>query len=115
LPHYLVQVAYTDRAWSSLVKDPQNRIESLRPVIERLGGKIENAYLSFGEYDVVGMIQMPDNTDAAALSMALMAGGAVKNVYTTPLMTFEQGIEAMKKARTAAYTPPKENPMIKHE
>jgi uncharacterized protein with GYD domain len=52
--------------------------------------KIENAYLSFGEYDVVGMIQMPDNTDAAALSMALMAGGAVENVWTTPLIIFQE-------------------------
>jgi hypothetical protein len=35
----------------------------------------------------------PDNVSAAALSVALTAGGAVKAYETTPLMTPEEGIE----------------------
>jgi hypothetical protein len=35
------------------------------------------------------------------------AGGALKSSTTTPLMTFEEGVEAMKKGGKAGYRPPK--------
>jgi uncharacterized protein with GYD domain len=47
--HYLIEVAYTSEAWAAQVSSPQNRIEAIRPVIERLGGRIESAYYAFGE------------------------------------------------------------------
>ena len=50
--------------------------------------------------------QLPDNVSATALSMAISAGGAVKSVKTTPLVTFDEGLEALKKAKDAGYTPP---------
>jgi len=43
---------------------------------------------------------------AAAFSMAAAAGGAVKAVKTTPLMSMEEAIEAMRKAGGAGYRPP---------
>ena len=106
MPHYLLQVAYTPDAWAAQLKNPQNRIEAIRPAVERLGGRIECAYISFGEYDVMAVIDMPDNVSAAAFSIAASAGGAVKVAKTTPLMTMEEGIEAMRKAGTAGYRPP---------
>jgi uncharacterized protein with GYD domain len=63
--------------------------------------------LSFGEDDVVAICELPDNVSAAAFSLAVSAGGALKTSKTTPLMTFEEGIEAMKKAPKAGYRPPK--------
>jgi len=103
---YLLQVAYTPQAWASLTKNPQNREDAVRPVVERLGGKIERSWLAFGEYDVVAIIQFPDNVSAAALSMAISAGGSAKAVKTTPLMTWQEGIESMRKAAAAGYRPP---------
>jgi uncharacterized protein with GYD domain len=106
MAHYLIEVAYTGEAWAAQVSNPQNRIEAIRPVIERLGGRIASAYYAFGEYDVVGIMEMPDNVSAAALSLAASAGGAVKAIKTIPLMTIEEGIEAMRKAAGAGYRPP---------
>lgn len=106
MAHYLVEVAYTGEAWAAQVSSPQNRIEAIRPVIERLGGRIESAYYAFGDYDVVGIMEMPDNVSAAAFSLAASAGGAVKAIKTIPLMTIEEGIEAMRKAAGAGYRPP---------
>jgi uncharacterized protein with GYD domain len=65
-------------------------------------------YYAFGEYDVVGVTDFPDNVSAAALSMVASAGGAVKAIRTTPLMTVEEGIQAMRKGGGAAasYRPP---------
>jgi uncharacterized protein with GYD domain len=61
--------------------------------------------MSFGEYDLVGMLEMPDNVSAAAFAMAIAAGGACKSVKTTPLLTIEEGLKAMGKAARCGYKP----------
>ncbi len=106
MPHYLIQATYTPEAWAALVKNPQSRAEAVRPIIEGLGGKLLSIYLAFGEYDVVGLAEYPDSVSAAAFSMAASAGGALKAVKTTPLMTTEEAVEAMRKAGQAGYRPP---------
>jgi len=106
MAYYLVQVAYTTETWRTLVKYPQNRIEAVRPLIEELGGSVENAWFTFGDCDIVWLIQMPDNISLAAFSFAVSAGGAVKSVKTTPLLTVEEAVESMKKAAEVEYQPP---------
>jgi uncharacterized protein with GYD domain len=106
MPFYLVQVAYSQEATAAMVKSPQDRLEAVRPVVERLGGKLLSMYFAFGEYDVVGLAEMPDNASSAAFSMAISAGRGVSAVKTTPLMTVQEGIEAMRKAGQAGYHPP---------
>jgi uncharacterized protein with GYD domain len=106
MARYLFQASYTSEAWAAQVSHPQNRMDVIRPVIERLGGRLESAYLSFGDYDVAVIAEMPDHISAAAFSLAASAGGGVKAVKTTLLMTIEEGIEAMKKAAGAGYRPP---------
>jgi uncharacterized protein with GYD domain len=105
MPHYLIQAAYTPEGWAALVKTPQNRVEAIRPSIEKLGGKIEGAWFTFGDYDIIVVVQMPDNVSAAGIAMAFAAGGACKSVKTTPLLTIEEGVEAMKKAGKTGYRP----------
>jgi uncharacterized protein with GYD domain len=105
MAHYLFQVAYTPEAWKALVQDPQDRTKAVEGAISQLGGRIERAWLSFGEYDVIGVMEMPDSVSAAAFSMAVAAGGACKTVKTTPLLTGAEGVEALKKAGTCGYKP----------
>jgi uncharacterized protein with GYD domain len=106
MPYYLVQVAYTPETWATLVENPQNRIEAVQPTLEQLGGTIYGAWVAFGEYDVVAIFELPDNVRQAAISMAIVAGGATKAVKTTPLLTWEEGIEAMRMAADTVYRPP---------
>lgn len=105
MPHYLHQVAYSTEGWQAVVDNPQDRIEAVRPAIERLGGKIETAWFAFGDYDVVIITEMPTNVDAAAISIAFAAGGACKAVQTTPLISVAEGIQALKKAKDSGYRP----------
>lgn len=46
---------------------------------------------------MVVICQIPDNVTATASSMTSSPGEAVKAVKTTPLMTAEDGMEAMRK------------------
>jgi uncharacterized protein with GYD domain len=105
MPRYLYQIAYTSESWATQLKDPQNRIEKVRGSIEQLGGKIVDAYYSFGDYDLIAIFDMPDNVSAAAFALAVAGGGAAKAAKTTPLMSLEEGIEAMKKGGQSSYKP----------
>jgi|SRR5208283_593149 len=107
MAYYLVQVSYTPEGSAALLKKPQNRGEAVRKSIEKQGGSLEGFWFAFGDYDVVVICQMPDNITAAAFSLAVSAGGAVKAIKTTPLMTAEEGMAAMKKATKSGYKPPR--------
>ncbi len=106
MPYYMIQGAYTSEAWATQLKNPQDRAEAVREVIEGFGGKLVNAYLAFGEYDFVLICEMPDNVSAGAFSMALAAGGAAKSAKTTVLVAMDEAVAAMKKAAGSGYTPP---------
>ena len=102
----MLQVTYAPEAWAALVDEPHSRTEAVQPAVEQLGGTVHSTWLAFGEYDVISILELPDNVRAAAISMAISAGGAVKAIKTTPLMTWEEGVEAMREAAQAAYQPP---------
>ena len=108
MPRYLVQLAYTSGAWAAQLRNPQDRIEVVRPALEQVGGRFEATYFAFGEYDVVLIVEAPDNTAVAAFGMAVAAGGAVKRYTTTPLLTVEEGLEALRRGAEVAqvYRPP---------
>jgi uncharacterized protein with GYD domain len=103
---YMLQVSYTPASWAAQVKNPTDRIEAIRPAVEKLGGKVTGAWYAFGEYDIVAILDMPDNTAAAAFALAAAAGGACSAVKTTPLMTIQEGMNALKAAGGAGYKPP---------
>ncbi len=103
---YLLQVAYTPEAWASLIADPRDRIGEVRPVIEKLGGTIAHGWFAFGDYDLVAIVEMPSHVEAAAFSVAASAGGAIRAIKTTPLLSTTEGIEALKKAGKSGYKAP---------
>ncbi len=106
MPLYLYQVSYTPEAWANLAKKPQDRARAIRPIVKQFKGKLVSFYFSFGEYDIVAIAEMPNNEAAAAFSVMALAGGAVKAIKTTPLMTANQGMQVMRQAGRASYQPP---------
>ena len=98
MAYYMYQASFTADAWAKMVKEPQDREKALRPVIEKLGGKLIGYWMAFGESDAVVIVQLPDNVSAAAASLAATAGGAVKSLKTTALMSIDESMQAMKKA-----------------
>jgi uncharacterized protein with GYD domain len=102
---FMFQIAYNSAALAALISHPQDRVEAVRKSIEKLGGKVVGSWLAFGEYDLVTIIEMPDNVSAAAFALAVAAGGSIKAQKTTPLLSLEDGMAAMKKAATSGYKP----------
>jgi len=105
MPIFLHQVSYTSEAWRALTAQPQDRIDAVRAPIEKLGGKLLHGWFAFGDYDVVAITEMPDNVSAAAIAIAFAAGGACKSVQTTPLLTQQEALAALRKAGESGYRP----------
>ena len=103
---YLIQASYSTQATAAMINNPQDRAAAVRPVIERMGGKLHGLWLAFGEYDAVVIAELPDNVSAAAVSMAVGSSGGISSYRTTPLITSSEAMEAMKKANAAGYQPP---------
>ncbi len=77
---YLIQVSYTPEAWAALIKNPQSARERTDAMIAKLGGKSLGVWYAFGEYDVIGITEFPDNVTSAAGAILLASGGALKAV-----------------------------------
>jgi uncharacterized protein with GYD domain len=104
MPKYLVQGSYVGEGLKGLLKEGgSNRRAAVQTVIKGMGGTLESFYYAFGEDDVLGVADFPDNAAAAAFSLAVNASGAVK-LQTTVLMTPEEVDEAAKKS--VDYRPP---------
>ena len=82
---------------------------SVRTKVAGFGGKLLGGGFSFGDYDVTILIEAPDDESAAAVSVAVSAGGAVQSAKTTKLLSGEQWVAVLEKAAGVgrAYTPSK--------
>jgi uncharacterized protein with GYD domain len=106
MPLYLGRFSYTTDAMKALLDQPQDRSAAAREVAESLGGKLLGFWFAFGAFDGVFLMEAPDNASAAALAMAVGAGGALSEVETTVLLDMDEAQDAMRKAAAATYRPP---------
>jgi uncharacterized protein with GYD domain len=104
--NYLFQISYTSETWRTLIAKRQNHSETVRPAINKMGGDINASWICVGQFDEVAIIHLPDEVTALAAVMAFRAGGALREVEYTRLLTWEQGMDAMTKASEAGYQPP---------
>ena len=103
---YLVQASYTAEGVKGLAKDTASgRKAAVAHAIETLGGTLEGLYFSFGEFDILGIIDLPDNAAAARFALRAASTGQV-SVQTTPLLTPEEVDKALLK--TVEYRAPGE-------
>jgi uncharacterized protein with GYD domain len=108
MPYYLDQIAYSPEAIKAMVAKPQDRTAAAAKLIESLGGKLHHLFFAFGKFDVICLIEGPDDKMMAAGAMAVAAAGTVAHSETTKLMTAAEAQEAMAMAGTAtgAYKAP---------
>ena len=74
MSYYLVQASYGAAAYGAMVSHPQDRAAAVRPLIEKMGGKLHGMWLSFGEFDVVAIAEMLDAVSAAVDSLTSILG-----------------------------------------
>jgi len=94
----MFQFTYTPEAWAGLSKNPQDRTEAVRVLIEQHGGRMLAFFYCFGEYDGLVILEAPDDIAAAVGSVAGISAGHLKVNQTTRLLTAEEGMEVMRRA-----------------
>jgi uncharacterized protein with GYD domain len=93
---YLIHAKYTAEGIQGLVSDSASgRRADVQAAVKTLGGKVEAFYYAFGDDDAVAILDLPNNTTAAALSLSMSRSGAVR-VRTTPLLTVEEMDRALE-------------------
>jgi uncharacterized protein with GYD domain len=103
---YLLQGAYTAEALAAMAKNPQDRSVPVRELLQKLGGRMIGFYYCFGEYDIVALAELPDDSAATALALAVVSPGHLKAYKTTKLFTVEETMEAMRKAGSLTFQGP---------
>lgn len=106
MPRYMIQFSYTKDAVVALTKKPEDRSQAIGGLAEKMGGRLLDFYFTFGDYDGVLIVELPDNTAALATVMAAVTPGHVAKVKTTVLLTAEETVAAMEKAGGVSYKGP---------
>src|SRR5258706_7121 len=81
-------------------------LSTLGPAIRTSAAGCRRGLVTIWRFHGLGICQVAGNGSGHGVVMADLSGGAVKSVKTTPLVTFDEGLEALKKAKDAGYTPP---------
>jgi uncharacterized protein with GYD domain len=106
MPLYLTRFSYTPETWARLIAKPEDRRAAAQQYIESVAGKLHGFWYAFGEHDAYNLWEAPDNVSMAAVALAISAGGALSSLETTPLLTVEETLAALEKARAVRYQPP---------
>ncbi len=103
---YLLRLSASADTWEGMIKNPSNRLDANRAVVESMGGKLEGYYFVVGENEIVEIIDMPDDVSMEAITIAILASGAVISIKASTLLTAEEAMEAMRRAGDVGYRPP---------
>jgi uncharacterized protein with GYD domain len=91
MPTYVTLAKWTDEGIRN-IKDSPKRRQAFEDRITSMGGKVKDAYLVLGEYDLVVVTEVPNDETAAKMALGTAMQG---NVRTTTMRAF--GREEMDK------------------
>ena len=86
MPTYISMLRYTQQGISS-AKNAPARIDAAREAYKKAGGELKAIYLTMGQYDLVAIVEMPN--DEAVARMALMLG-IQGNIRTETMRAFTE-------------------------
>jgi uncharacterized protein with GYD domain len=77
MPLYIVLHRWTD-AGIGQVTETLERVEQNRRVVDQMGGRMSAVYWTQGRYDVVVVLEAPDDETAAAITLRVGAAGKAR-------------------------------------
>ena len=83
---YIILGNFTDQGIRN-VKDSPGRLDGARQLARKYGCEMTHFFMTIGAYDMVAMIEAPDDEAVARFTLALGASGSVR---TTTLKAFDE-------------------------
>ena len=77
MPTYISLVQYTSKGIEA-IKDSPKRLDAARKAFEEAGAKLKDFYLIMGEYDIVLVVDAPNDEAVAKVSLMLGSKGSVR-------------------------------------
>ena len=77
MPRYVVLVDWTDQGARSVTETTQ-RAEHVTQMVAQMGGRMEALYWTQGRYDLIGLVDVPDEETAAAVGLRVGMTGTVR-------------------------------------
>jgi uncharacterized protein with GYD domain len=87
MPTYISLMKFTEQGIRN-VKDHPKRRDNAAKGIESMGGKLLHTYLTMGRYDIVAIIEAPDDDVAAKFAVIT---GMQGNVSTETMRALDEG------------------------
>ena len=84
MPSYVLLMNYTDEGLRNIKYLPQH-VNAIRQAVESAGGHLPCIYLTMGHYDLVAILEAPNDQVCASISLGLSSLG---NVRSTTLKAF---------------------------
>ena len=106
MPLYLSKFSYTAETWARMIQSPEDRRDAARTYIESVGGSLHGFWYAFGGHDGYTLWEAPDNISMAAVALAIGAGGALRSLETTVLLSVDDTVDALRRAQGIGYRPP---------
>lgn len=107
---YLTRFSYTPQTWARMIEHPEDRRTAATTYVEAVGGWLHGFWYAFGDRDGYNLWEAPDNQAMAAVVMAIGAGGALSACETTVLLSVEETLVALGRARAVGYRAPGTGP-----
>ena len=85
MPTYVVLMNWTDQGVRT-ARDTVHRREQADALAQKYGASIEQVYWTVGPYDLVAVVQAPDDESATAMLLEL---GTAGNLRTTTLRAYD--------------------------
>jgi uncharacterized protein with GYD domain len=77
MPHYITLFRFTQKGAEDIKGGP-SRLDAAKKSIEGAGGKIKGFYLTMGQYDAVGIVELPNDEAMAKIALANSSRGTVR-------------------------------------
>ena len=74
---YIALLKWTESGVKNVRESPK-RVEDARQAFEAVGGRIGQIFMVFGEYDMVCVIEAPDDETYARIMLQIAARGAIQ-------------------------------------
>ena len=78
MPLYITLVKWTEQGIHN-IKDTVNRVEQASAAAEKAGGRLVGVWWTQGQYDIVGVWDLPDDETASALILTVALAGNVRS------------------------------------
>ena len=75
---YISLSSFTEQGIRS-VKESTKRADAVKEAAKKFGAQMTQIYWTLGQYDIVAVIEAPDDKSAAAFAMAVGAAGNVRS------------------------------------